>query len=100
MPVFLDTRGNATLGIGICGRCSRKFPIGQLHSDPNVQDLMVCKADLDNFDPYRLPARQTENIKLPFARPDVDISTDPNGVVTQDDDSFLITQDGEEFLTP
>lgn len=74
MPVFLDTRGNATLGIGICGRCSRKFPIGELHSDPNSPNLMVCKADLDDFDPYRLPARQTETITLPFARPDTPLS--------------------------
>ena len=100
MSLYLDTRGNPTLGIGICGRCSRKFPLHQLFNDPNVQELKVCKADLDEFDPYRLPARQTETVKLPFARPDVSLDQDPNGLVTQDDDSFIITQDGEEFLTP
>ena len=75
MPIFLDTRGNTTLGIGICGRCSRKFPLGKLHSDPNAPGLMVCKADLDEFDPWRLPARQPDVITLPFTRPDVPLSS-------------------------
>lgn len=70
MTVFLDTSGNSTLAIGICGRCSRKFPMGQLHPDPNYPGLLVCRADQDQFDPYRLPARQTENIALRYARPD------------------------------
>jgi len=71
MPVFLNTRGNPTLGIGICSRCSRKFPLHELQSDPNYPGLRVCRADLDQFDPYRLPARQPETITLPFVRPDV-----------------------------
>jgi hypothetical protein len=78
MSVFLDTRGNSSLAIGICGRCSRKFPIGELHSDPNYPGLMVCRADQDEFDPYRLPARQTENIALRYARPDTPLyDSDP-----------------------
>ena len=71
MPVFLDTRGNASLAIGICGRCSRKFPLDDLHPDPNYPGLMTCDADRDEYDPYRLPARQTEDISLRFPRPDV-----------------------------
>ena len=71
MPVFLHTQGNPTLGIGICSRCSRKFPLHELQSDPNYPGLRVCRADLDQFDPYRLPARQPETITLPFVRPDV-----------------------------
>jgi hypothetical protein len=59
MPLYLDTRGRSTLGIGLCARCSRKFSLDDLHSDPNFPGLMVCVADLDDFDPYRLPARQT-----------------------------------------
>jgi hypothetical protein len=70
MSIYLDTRGNSSLAIGICGRCSGKFPIGELYSDPNYPGLMVCRKDLDHFDPYRLPARQPENIALRFARPD------------------------------
>lgn len=71
MPVFLDTRGRSTLAIAICGRCSRKFPYDDLMPDPNYPGLRVCKDDVDQYDPYRLPARQTENITLRFPRPDV-----------------------------
>jgi hypothetical protein len=39
--------------------------------------MRVCKEDLDNFDPWRLPAIQTENIALRFPRPDVSIATGP-----------------------
>lgn len=70
MPVFLDTRGRTTLAIGICGRCSRKFSLDDLYSDPNYPGLKVCKDDIDQYDPYRLPARQPEQIGLKFARPD------------------------------
>ena len=70
MPVFLDTTGRSNLAIGICGRCSRKFPIDDLMPDPNYPGLLVCEADRDEYDPYRLPARQTENISLRFPRPD------------------------------
>jgi hypothetical protein len=41
--------------------------------------MRVCKDDLDNFDPWRLPARQTENIALRFPRPDASVATGPNG---------------------
>lgn len=70
MPIFLDTRGKSTLGIGICGRCSRKMSLDALHSDPNYPGLRVCREDLDDYDPYRLPARQSEDISLRFCRPD------------------------------
>lgn len=70
MPRFLDTRGRSTLGIGICGRCSRKFPLDELHPDPNFPGLMVCRADQDVYDPYRLPQRQPDQIALRFVRPD------------------------------
>jgi len=61
---------------------------------------MVCAADRDEYDPYRLPARQPDNIVLPFTRPDTPIPTNPAGVITQDSDYFLITEDGEDYLEP
>lgn len=79
MPTYLDTRGNSVLSIAICDRCSRKFPYVDLMPDPNYPGMRVCKDDLDNFDPWRLPARQTENISLRFPRPDTDIATGPIG---------------------
>ena len=45
--------------------------------DPNFPGMRVCAADKDNFDPWRLPAIQTENIALRFPRPDVSIATGP-----------------------
>ena len=54
--------------------------------DPNFPGMRVCKDDLDNFDPWRLPARQTENIALRFPRPVVSIATGPiggNEILTQ-----------------
>ena len=77
MPIFLDTTGKSSLGVGICDRCQQKFPIGELFSDPNSPGLKVCRNDMDEFDPYRLPARQTEDITLRFVRPDVEL-TDRN----------------------
>lgn len=100
MPVFLDTRGRSTLAIGICGRCSRKFSLDDLYSDPNYPGLKVCKADMDQYDPYRLPARQPEKIALLFARPDTPIGTDPLGLPTEDDSYFLITEDSDFYLEP
>jgi hypothetical protein len=61
---------------------------------------MVCDADRDEYDPYRLPARQPDNIVLLFSRPDTPIGTNPAGVITQDDNYFLITEDGEDYLEP
>jgi hypothetical protein len=86
MPVYLDTRGNSVLSVAICDRCNRKFAYVDLMPDPNFPGMRVCKDDLDEFDPWRLPALQTENIALRFPRPDQDVSIGPTGgqeVVTQ-----------------
>ena len=73
MAIFLDTTGNATLGIGLCARCSRKMPLGDLSPDPNAPGLMVCVADKDDYDPYRLAPRAPDQIVLPFVRPDTSL---------------------------
>jgi hypothetical protein len=74
MSIWFDPTGRTTYGIGICDRCKIVHSIEDLYPDPNSPGLRVCLKDLDQFDPYRLPARQTERINLPFNRPDVDIS--------------------------
>jgi hypothetical protein len=79
MPVYLDTRGNSVLSVAVCDRCNRKFGYTELMPDPNFPGMRVCKDDLDKFDPWRLPARQTENITLRFPRPDVSVATAPIG---------------------
>ena len=83
MPVYLDTRGNSVLSIAVCDRCNRKFGYTELMPDPNFPGMRVCKDDLDKFDPWRLPARQTENISLRFPRPDVSVATAPNLIDTE-----------------
>jgi hypothetical protein len=99
MSIWLDTQGKSVIGIGVCDRCRRKMSLTDLFSDPNSPGLRVCSEDLDQLDPYRLPARQTENIVLPFVRPDAPLSSDPAGLVTEDDNDFLIGSN-QEYLRP
>jgi hypothetical protein len=99
MSIWLDTRGRSTLGIGLCARCSRKMSLDELFSDPNSPGLRVCREDLDNLDPYRLPPRQPDNITLPFVRPDSPLTTNPAGIVTEDDNSFIIGTN-DEYMIP
>jgi len=98
MSLYLDTTGNSTYGIALCARCSRKYPMGELYSDPNSPALMVCKEDLDVLDPYRLAARTGENIVLPFVRPDSSLNTNPSGLIAQDGTQFIVSEDGTQFL--
>lgn len=100
MGLFLDTRGMAYQGIGICDRCSRKFPIVELMPDPNYPGLRVCRVDVDELDPYRLPARQTERITLPFVRPDIPIATDPAGLISEDGNTFVTTENFDDYVEP
>jgi hypothetical protein len=79
MAIYLDTRGNSVLSVAICDRCNRKTAYVDLYPDPNFPGMRVCKDDLDEFDPWRLPALQTENIALRFPRPDVSVATGPIG---------------------
>jgi hypothetical protein len=100
MSLYLDPTGKSTYGIGICARCSRKMFLQELSSDPNYPALMVCKEDLDIYDPYRLAPRPADKLTLPFNRPDTPIGTNPEGIITQNEDSFLITTNGEGYLIP
>lgn len=107
MPVYIDTRGNSVLSVAICDRCSRKFAYVDLMPDPNFPGMRVCKDDLDNFDPWRLPALQTENIALRFPRPDVSVAIGPIGgqqLVTAipgapGENSIFISQDQKDSTT-
>lgn len=96
--MYLDVTGQSTYGIAICGRCSRKFLLAELAPDPNSPGLMVCKEDLDDYDPYRLAPRAPDQIVLPFTRPDTPINTHPAGLIQEAGDLFIITEDGDEYL--
>lgn len=98
MSKFIDPTGQPTFGIGICARCSRKFPLAELSPDPNYPGLMVCEVDKDDYDPYRLAPRAPDKIILPFNRPDTPINTHPAGLIQEAGDLFIITEDGEGYL--
>ena len=98
MSVFLDPSGEPTYGIAICGRCSRKMLLSELQPDPNYPGLMVCEADRDQYDPYRLAPRGPDQIVLPFNRPDTPINTHPAGLIQEAGNEFIITEDGEGYL--
>lgn len=98
MPLYLDTTGNASLAVAICDRCGFKYPIGELMSDPNIPGLRVDAGCKDLFDPHRLPPRKTENIALKYPRPDVPINTHPAGFITQDNNGYIVLEDGTTFL--
>jgi hypothetical protein len=58
--------------------------------DGNIPALRVCQNGCsDQFDPYRLPARQPEKISIRFPRPDADVATHPNQIITGDE--YLLT---------
>jgi len=83
MPIYIDTRGNSVLSVGICDRCNRKLAYVDLMPDPNFPGMRVCKEDLDQYDPWRLPAIQPENITLRHPRPDVSIARTDSQLLTQ-----------------
>lgn len=83
MPIYIDTRGNSVLSVAICDRCNRKFAYVDLMPDPNFPGMRVCKDDLDQFDPWRLPAIQPENITLRHPRPDVSVARTDSQLLTQ-----------------
>lgn len=70
MPLFLDTSGQSSLGIGICARCKRKFSLTELRADGNSPGLRVCSEDYDSLDPWRLPPKPADQITLQYPRPD------------------------------
>lgn len=95
---FIDPSGQPTYGVGLCGRCSRKLPLAALAPDPNYPNLMVCREDSDNYDPYRLAAKPEDQVVLPFVRPDLPLSTQPSGLITQDGTRFVVSEDGQRFI--
>lgn len=79
MSLYLPVKAVAgVMGIAICFRCQKKIYAGDLTQDPNNKNW-YCKTCVDLLDPWRLPARQTEDIKLTRPRPDE--ALDPEGVV-------------------
>jgi hypothetical protein len=87
MSEWLDPTGRTSFGIAICDRCKCKFSVLDLLPDPNSPGLRVCVECRDLYDPYRLPARQTERIALQFTRPDEPLTFD---AASEDAEFFVI----------
>ena len=98
MSIYIDPTGEPTYGIGLCARCSRKFPLAQLQPDTNYPALMVCSEDIDDYDPYRLAPRQPDQIVLPFVRPDLPLNVHPAGVIQESGNQFIISESGTTYL--
>lgn len=106
MSKWLNTFGNNVLSIAICDRCHCKKPYSDMRPDGNIPAIRVCSNECsDQFDPYRLPARQPEKISIRFPRPDEDVSqsddaitTDPNIVNTPN--SVTQGTEGEYGIAP
>lgn len=71
MPKYLPPRiVGGSLAIAVCPRCHFKRYSTELEMDPNTKQ-MVCKYNcVDEFDPYRLPAKPEDKISLQYPRPD------------------------------
>jgi len=86
MPKFLPVNNRSPLSIAVCARCNTKIPYAELREDGNSPGLLVCQSPgcFDHFDPWRLPARKTEDITLRHPRPDTDLSIAAADVVPVD----------------
>lgn len=70
MPLYVNTRGRPHAAIAVCDRCKIKMPYDDLSADRNAPGLRVCDECNDEFDPWRMAPRATEDISLPAPRPD------------------------------
>ena len=73
MSLYLDVNLKGTVAIAICPRCNFKYQYDALVVDPNNK-IRVCKDCCDIYDPWRLPARKSEDISLQHPRPDTELT--------------------------
>lgn len=70
MGLYLPVKTSGSASVAICDRCKTKVYYDDLMPDGNSPGLRVCASCRDDKDPYRYPARKTENISLKYPRPD------------------------------
>ncbi len=93
---FIPTKGLAKLAIGVCDGCHLRYPWVDLNPNPDIPGEMVCKECEDELDPWKLPLPQQEDISIMNARPDVDLTISPVGIVADESETaFIVTDDGE-----
>ena len=67
MPLFKSIKLKGKTSLAICSRCSTKVYYDDLVRDPNTHGW-YCPECIDVLDPYRLPARGSEDISLRHPR--------------------------------
>lgn len=85
------------LAICVCDRCRTKYPYKELRPDGNSPKLMVCRECRDEIDPYRLAARQTEEVSMQHARPDTPIRVVSNYLLSANG-TFIVTSDDGTYI--
>lgn len=73
MSIYLPVRTKGSAAIAVCPRCKFKVYYDSLVKDPNTQ-VWMCPDCVDIYDPWRLPARKTEDISLQHPRPDEELT--------------------------
>ena len=96
--LYVDTLGQSVLSVAVCDRCSRKMAYTMLRPDPNSPGLMVCPDDYDQYDPWRLAARQTETITLRHPRPDVSVDIQGKGKPIQNAPNVANLNEGPDMI--
>lgn len=69
------TLGKNILSPAICDRCRLRGDAASMIHDPNSPGLFVHRDCADEYDPWRLPPRISEDITIPHPRRDADLST-------------------------
>jgi hypothetical protein len=82
--------------IAICDRCRTKFPYQRLVADGNSPGLRVCPSCRDVKDPWRLPARKTEQVALSHPRPENPLTDDTNYLLNEQ--GFILNYGGERMV--
>ena len=98
MPRWLVGGRSTGVAVAICDRCKMKRFLSQLSADPNSPGLRVCdQGCVDQYDPWRLPARVPERVTLHFPRPDLSLTDEEAqiDVIATEDLWAIQTEDGE-----
>lgn len=74
MSIWGRTRGKSIIANAICDRCHLRMAAADLVEDPDKPGLFVHLKCADQLDPWKLPARQTEDVTIPHPRPDAKIT--------------------------
>lgn len=61
------------LARAVCDRCGLAFNYPEIRTEADTQ-LRVCETCQDGPDPYRRLVRKSDDLSIPYPRPDTDIS--------------------------